>query len=146
MNQTMKTFGFPASLIREYRNWVVLLRPKQPTLGALVVVHKSGATALSDIDEQSFAELKIVTDHIEKTLGNLFAFNKINYMMLMMVDPHVHYHVIPRYEQTKEFAGIESVDAGWPALPQLGDDIGFSDAVMTDLLKTISDAWPVGRD
>ena len=105
-----------------------------------------GATALSDIDEQSFAELKIVTDHIEKTLGNLFAFNKINYMMLMMVDPHVHYHVIPRYEQTKEFAGIESVDAGWPALPQLGDDIGFSDAVMTDLLKTISDAWPVGRD
>lgn len=146
MNQTMKTFGFPASLIREYRNWVVLLRPKQPTLGALVVVHKSAATALSDIDEQSFAELKIVTDHIEKTLGNLFAFNKINYMMLMMVDPHVHYHVIPRYEQTKEFAGIESVDAGWPALPQLGDDIGFAEAVMTDLLKTISDAWPVGRD
>ena len=35
MNQTMKTFGFPASLIREYRNWVVLLRPKQPTLGGM---------------------------------------------------------------------------------------------------------------
>ena len=41
--------------------------------------------------------------------------------MLMMVDHHVHYHVIPRYEGIRTFAGREWVDNGWPALPVIGD-------------------------
>jgi diadenosine tetraphosphate (Ap4A) HIT family hydrolase len=40
--------------------------------------------------------------------------SKINYLMLMMVDPHVHFHVLPRYEGDRSHGGIEVVDAGWP--------------------------------
>jgi diadenosine tetraphosphate (Ap4A) HIT family hydrolase len=137
----MKTFLYPESLIKEYEHWVVLLRPKQPTIGALVVVHKSDATALSQICADSFTELKIITDEIETALGDLFDFQKINYMMLMMVDPHVHYHVIPRYEQPKDFQGIKCVDKGWPALPQLGDALPLDGGQMANLQKLIKSRW-----
>src|SRR5690606_24257005 len=41
MNATIAKFGHPATLIAEYAHWVVLLRPAQPTLGALVLAAKS---------------------------------------------------------------------------------------------------------
>ena len=33
---TMLKFGYPDSLVHEYAHWVVLIRPKQVTMGALV--------------------------------------------------------------------------------------------------------------
>ena len=38
--------------------------------------------------------------------------------MLMMVDPNVHFHVIPRYEGTRAWAGLDFPDAGWPGPPR----------------------------
>ena len=32
--------------------------------------------------------------------------------MLMMVDPHVHFHVIPRYSESREWAGMTLADQG----------------------------------
>src|SRR3546814_21201347 len=45
MNEPIVKFGHPATLIAEYEHWVVLLRPAQATLGALIPAAKSGATA-----------------------------------------------------------------------------------------------------
>jgi diadenosine tetraphosphate (Ap4A) HIT family hydrolase len=39
--------------------------------------------------------------------------------MLMMVDPEVHFHVIPRYSMPRSWKGIEFADAGWPGPPRL---------------------------
>ena len=47
--------------------------------------------------------------------------------MLMMVDPNVHFHVIPRYSEPRSWNGIEFPDAGWPGPPQLGGAIQLSD-------------------
>src|SRR3546814_9645906 len=49
MNETITKFGHPATLIAEYEHWVVLLRPAQPTLGALILAAKSDATAFGDL-------------------------------------------------------------------------------------------------
>lgn len=54
MNATMKKFGYPETLIREYDNWVVLLRSQQATLGALVLVCKENADAFSQISQDAF--------------------------------------------------------------------------------------------
>ncbi len=40
--------------------------------------------------------------------------------MLMMVDPNVHFHVIPRYPAAAQWSGVAFADAGWPGPPQLG--------------------------
>jgi diadenosine tetraphosphate (Ap4A) HIT family hydrolase len=51
---------------------------------------------------------------IEPKLQALFGYTKINYLMLMMVDEHVHFHVFPRYPAPTRFAGVEWTDATWP--------------------------------
>jgi diadenosine tetraphosphate (Ap4A) HIT family hydrolase len=44
-----------------------------------------------------------------------------------MVDPHVHFHVIPRYSEPRQWNGIEFPDVGWPAPPQLGSAVQLTD-------------------
>ena len=95
MNATIAKFGWPATLVAEFDHWVVLLRPAQPTLGSLVLAAKSDATAFGDLPGEAHAELKAVTAAIEHALRGAVNYAKINYLMLMMVDPHVHFHVIP---------------------------------------------------
>ncbi len=123
MNPTIEKFGWPATLIAEFTHWVVLLRPVQPTLGSLILAAKSDATAFGDLPGDAHAELKTVTAAIEAALTKAVGYAKINYLMLMMVDPHVHFHVIPRYEGTRSAAGVSVADAGWPGQPDLGSAV-----------------------
>lgn len=123
MNPTIEKFGWPATLIAEFNHWVVLLRPAQPTLGSLILAAKSDATAFGDLPGDAHAELKTVTAAIEAALTKAVGYTKINYLMLMMVDPHVHFHVIPRYEGTRSAAGVRVADAGWPGQPDLGSAV-----------------------
>ena len=131
MNETIKKFGWPASLIAEFAHWVVLLRPAQPTLGSLVLAATSDATAFGDLPAEAHAELKIVTGAIEAALRAAVGYQKINYLMLMMVDPYVHFHVLPRYEGERSGGGMTVRDAGWPGQPDLGAAVA-SDAAFRD--------------
>src|ERR1044071_4234923 len=118
-NATLVKFGLPATLIADYKHWVVLLRPAQVTLGSLILGAKGDWLAFSQIPPQAFAELAHVTHCIETALGNFSAYDKINYLMLMMVDPHVHFHVIPRYATSRDFAGSTWNDPTWPKPPDV---------------------------
>ena len=118
-NATMEKFGYPDTLIREYEHWVVLLRPAQVTLGSLVLAAKSDATAFGALPAGAHAELAPITRDIETMLSTAIRYDRINYLMLMMVDPHVHFHVFPRYEGSRSFESVELADAGWPGPPDL---------------------------
>ena len=141
MNVTIEKFGYPATLIRDYRHWVVLLRPAQPTLGSLVLAAKADTTAFGDLPADAHAELATITKDIEITLGRAIGYQKINYLMLMMVDPNVHFHVIPRYEGERERDGISVTDAGWPAAPALGQAVALSDDQIRALAGWLKGAW-----
>jgi len=136
MNQTMEKFGYPETLIREYNSWSVQLRPKQATLGALVAICKEPVVSFGQLSSAAFAELQQLSGDIEAALGASFGYAKINYLMLMMTDPDVHFHVLPRYPQAQEFHGIGFVDPGWPGPP----DIKFNtpiDAATRDALIAV---------
>ena len=142
MNETILRFGFPATTIAEYTHWIVLLRPAQPTLGSLVLAAKGEATAFSELPPAAFAEMQAVIGDIEATLTARVGYARINYLMLMMVDPHVHFHVIPRYDGERSALGITLGDAGWPKVPALGEAVTLTPpqiAAMTDWLRS---AWP----
>jgi len=117
MNVTLQKFGDPETRLRMFEQWVVLLRPQQVTLGSLVIVCKEDASAFSELSSNAFLELREVTQYVEGVLASVFAYEKINYLMLMMVDPDVHFHVIPRYSGPKLFAEHEFLDHGWPGPP-----------------------------
>src|SRR4030095_2007894 len=109
-NQTMVKFGYPDSLLREYEHWVVLLRPSQVTLGSLVLAAKSEVTAFGQLPEGAHAELAVITKDVEEKLTKEIDYQRINYLMLMMVDPNVHFHIFPRYAGSSAFDGIENED------------------------------------
>src|SRR3546814_17812848 len=132
MNETIVKFGHPATLIAEYEHWVVLLRPAQPTLGALILAAKSDATAFGDLPTEAHTELKTATAAIEAALTRAVGYAKINYLMLMMVDPHVHFHVLPRYDGERSGAGLTVADAGWPAQPALRQAVKLGAAAVAD--------------
>jgi len=138
MNPTIEKFGFPATLLREFEHWVVLLRPSQVTLGSLVLAAKSRATAYSDLSREAFAEQADAVQSIESALTAFCQYERINYLMLMMVDPNVHFHVIPRYSTPRRWNGMEFADAGWPGPPQLAQGVQLSPdqiALLTDELS-----------
>ncbi|RVQ69024.1 HIT family protein [Croceicoccus ponticola] len=139
MNETIRKFGYPATLLREYEHWVILLRPAQPTLGSMVLAAKSDATEFHALPDAAFAELKQVVTAIETAMTSFVGYAKINYLMLMMVDPHVHYHVIPRYEGSRTFDGVEFEDAGWPGIPALGTSVVPEPSTLHALVSAMSE-------
>jgi diadenosine tetraphosphate (Ap4A) HIT family hydrolase len=140
-NPTMVKFGYPSSLIYEYTHWCVLLRPAQATLGALVLVCKDEAEAFSKISSNAFNELAQVTHDIETSLANFRPFEKINYLMLMMVDRDVHFHVLPRYSKEQRFEDISVTDPGWPALPDLSSAVTLTNTQMAKLATEVKSHW-----
>jgi diadenosine tetraphosphate (Ap4A) HIT family hydrolase len=118
-NPTMRKFGYPGSLVRELDHWAVLVRPAQVTLGSLVLAAKSDATAYSALPDAAFAEQAVAVRAIESALQGFCGYERINYLMLMMVDREVHFHIIPRYCGSREWDGLAFPDAGWPGPPQL---------------------------
>jgi diadenosine tetraphosphate (Ap4A) HIT family hydrolase len=145
MNETIRRFGYPETLVAEYGHWVVLLRPAQPTLGSLILAAKGEATAFSALDPAAFAELAGIVGHIEARLREAVDYAKINYLMLMMVDPHVHFHVIPRYEGQREASGVGVTDAGWPKAPALGEAVDLRPDQAAALVDWLKKGWPSAR-
>jgi diadenosine tetraphosphate (Ap4A) HIT family hydrolase len=131
MNATIEKFGYPATLIKEYDHWVILLRPAQVTAGSLVLAAKSTATAYGQLAPEAFTEQAVAVAEIEAILKAAVDFDKINYLMLMMVDPEVHFHVIPRYAGERSLAGLAISDTGFPGPPNLKSAISLD----RDLVK-----------
>lgn len=138
MNPTIEKFGYPATLVREYEHWLVLLRPAQVTLGSLVLAAKSDVTAFSALPRAAFAEQADVIAAIERALTAFTGYERINYLMLMMVDPNVHFHVIPRYPEARSWDGVEFHDAGWPGQPRLDSAVKLDEEQLRRLTAQVA--------
>lgn len=141
MHATLRKFGYPETLLHEGEYWCVLLRPQQVTLAALVLCAKSEASSFSTLPASAFAELAAVTARIETALRTFRPFGKINYLALMMVDPQVHFHVLPRYAGTQSYAGISFADPGWPGVPDLKQATDIPPSVHSGLHAELLDAF-----
>jgi len=141
-NETMRKFGYPGTLVRDYWHWSVLLRPAQVTLGALVLAAKSDAVSFAALEPAAFAELGDVARDIESAFRRFPPAEKTNYLMLMMVDPHVHFHVLPRYAGARRFEGVDFEDRGWPGPPDLKAAPPITAHLFSRLLHTVKLHWP----
>lgn len=141
MNETIAKFGYPATLIAEYAHWVVLLRPAQLTVGSLVLAAKSSAGAFGSLPAAFHAELAQVTTDIERALKAAIDYERLNYLMLMMVDPHVHFHVIPRYQGMRNFGTLSIQDKGWPGPPDLASATALDPAQRVSIAEALRTRW-----
>ncbi len=138
----MTKFGYPDTLVKNYGAWAVLVRPGQATLGALVLVCREPVQAFSQVSPEAMTVLGQVISDAETCLSGLWSYDKINYLMLMMVDPDVHFHVIPRYATGREFDGITIEDTGWPAVPDIAASPDLGDERFNRLVRHIVSSWP----
>ena len=140
-NETIRKFGYPDTLLREFSHWVVLLRPKQVTLGSLVLACKGEVTRVGDVGPAAFGELATVTAQLEAALKRAFQPDKFNYLLLMMVDKYVHFHVVPRYSAPRQLSGASFADKRWPKPPILSETLVMDVAQHRALGELIRQSW-----
>ncbi len=142
MNETFRKFGWPETRIAETLHWAVMLRPEQPTLGALVLGCKLPVKAFGEVGPEGMADLGHAVAGVEAMLAAAVDYEKMNYLMLMMVDPDVHFHVLPRYSGTREAEGIALPDPGWPGPPQLAGGRSLSQDEIASMVRFLALHWP----
>lgn len=108
--------------IYKTKHWIWSLRPEQPTIGSSILSLKRESFSMSNLTDEELLDYKKIVKVVEGALSKAFNYDKINYLMLMMVDKQVHYHVIPRYHKEISFNEETWKDYGWPSLPNLDEN------------------------
>lgn len=145
MTETLAEFRekFRVDGLLLFRNggWSLSLRPGACTLGACVLSANRFHDALGGIDAGEAADLAEAAAWFEGRAREVFAADKFNYLALMMVDRHLHFHALPRYADPREFGGVTWRDGGWPKQPDLS-----ADQAEDRLLLQVRDALAADRD
>lgn len=128
-----KKFKVNEYIIYETEYWIWSLRPHQATLGAGILSLKRECSKYGELNPEEFADLNNIIKVIEKTLSDTFNYDVINYLILMMVDKHVHYHIFPRYQKPLMFLDEVWEDSSWPAVPTL-----LGEPLLEDELREIA--------
>jgi diadenosine tetraphosphate (Ap4A) HIT family hydrolase len=130
-------------LVAKNTAWSWSLRPAQATLGCGILSLNRYAARFSEVTAAEMAQLAELLAGLEMALRSVFGYQAINYLMLMMVDHHVHFHVIPRYEGSRQFAGLEWFDHGWPAFPAMTEQQHSDhERILAEIRETLKSVFP----
>lgn len=110
----MNKFKPNENKIKEFNHWIVVIREKQVTLGACVIILKRPINSLSEMRADEAEEFPEVLRWYEDKCKNCFGAEKYNYVVAMMKDNFVHYHAFPRYSSIVRKYGKEWEDQDWP--------------------------------
>lgn len=102
----------PEALLLVTRYWRVDLIDNQAYLGRSIVSLKRHAGSISELAPEEWLELKEIINRIEGALKGLFNATAFNWTALMndaykavSPQPHVHFHVWPRYREATDIHG-----------------------------------------
>ena len=130
-------------LVAKNTAWSWSLRPAQATLGCGILSLNRHVARFSEVTAAEMAQLAELLPGLEMALRSAFGYQAINYLMLMMVDYHVHFHVIPCYEGRRQFAGLEWFDHGWPAFPATGEQQHSNhESILAQMREALKSAFP----
>ena len=128
MNETPCVFCdhliVPTDYVCTWSHWQVIMNHSQDYLGKVMLVlirHETDVTSLKEAEQVEFWRLLA---SVRKALSTLFQPDHFNYAFLMNGDRHVHFHVIPRYSTSREFAGLTFTDG------QLGEHYQLRDSIV----------------
>jgi diadenosine tetraphosphate (Ap4A) HIT family hydrolase len=133
------TFRLDGLTVHAARGWALSVRPGQLTLGSMVISSEDGHLDFSGFDADTSAGLADAFALAERLAKDLFGAVRVNLVCLMMKDPVVHFHVVPRYEQPVERYGLTWEDADWPGPPTFGP-APTSDEVLRALAEDLGRA------
>ena len=128
-------FLIPQLTVAHTNSWVLSVRPEQITYGSTVISSRLGKMSLSELTPEEGGELTSLLGKIENIMCESYKAERLNVLCLMMVDPVVHFHVIPRYSKPLNMHGLDWVDADYPAPVQIRP----APTSMTSLTEIVSE-------
>jgi len=135
-NSIWGQFDLDNNLIKEYKHWMLLVRKKNVKLGSCVAILKRDAFPLSEVTPEEMAEYAVLTREVETAIKKAFNPHLVHHLALMFIDKQIHFHIIPRYTETVEFAGMSWEDDNIPdPLIQKRDEL--SQEVLNQIKETI---------
>lgn len=106
MSHILEKFNEKQNLIKEYRFWKLLLKEEPNKLGRLVAILKREAFPLQNITSEEMVEYSIIVKEVEPALNKAFGAYLVQHLHLAFVDKQIHFHIIPRYKNNVECAGL----------------------------------------
>lgn len=101
--------------IKSYKHWDLYLHENQCYLGRVFVLLKdeTGVEDFLAIEGEVREEFFQIGANVKAALKTLFQPDKMNYAALSNTSPAIHVHIIPRYQDPREFAGVVFKDTRW---------------------------------
>jgi diadenosine tetraphosphate (Ap4A) HIT family hydrolase len=103
----------PTNQILETAHWLVGVSNDQPYLGRAYCNLKTHRQSLAELDAEEWKDLQHVFAQLEEKYKTVFGAKMINVECNMNhafktepYNPHVHWHIYPRYSQSIEVAGV----------------------------------------
>jgi len=128
-------------IIKEYDNWILVMRAEQLVLGRISLINKNGFGNLGDLPDNEILEMRKIANEIETKLKSAFDYDKMNYQVLGLVDPEFALHILPRYSGPREWNGREFFDQGWPTPDYLKNKNDMTEEELKILCKYLYDLF-----
>jgi diadenosine tetraphosphate (Ap4A) HIT family hydrolase len=138
MSDFRKIFRLEELTVHEEAGWAISVRPGQLTLGSMVVSSSTGRLDFQELDGDAAAGLAAAFARVERLAKERLGAVRVNLVCLMMKDPVVHFHVIPRYDAPIERYGQRWEDTDWPGPPTFGP-VPTDDGVLRELVRDLSE-------
>ncbi len=105
-------FDYERLLIVEFEYWKLYLNPNQVYLGRcyLALKRDGDLDPYTDTTQEERDEHQLIMEQLKVAFGNLFQPLRLNYDNLRNVWLHCHWHIVPRYDTEREFAGLTFTD------------------------------------
>lgn len=101
----------------ETEHWIAFLAPEQDYLGRFQIEVKGHKGSLSELSAEEWTDFGVLVKKYEAVIKKTFGAEMFNWTCLMNnayqeehPNPHVHWHVRPRYNKPIQFAGQEFTD------------------------------------
>jgi diadenosine tetraphosphate (Ap4A) HIT family hydrolase len=136
MKDFRETFRLDELTIQDRQGWTLSVRPAQITLGSMVVSSTAGHLDFQAIEHEEAMGLTAAFADAERVAKAALGAVRINIVCLMMKDPVVHFHVLPRYDHVAERYGATWRDADWPGPPTFGP-APTADTVLRSIVREL---------
>jgi diadenosine tetraphosphate (Ap4A) HIT family hydrolase len=124
------------AIVVEDAHWTVRVNDDQAFVGRCSFVLRRHETDLANVSDDEIQSLWRLLRKVKAAVHILFTPDHYNFVFLMNVAPHVHAHLIPRYQSLRSFEGYTFVDNAYGS----HFDVAASQVLSADALERLASA------
>lgn len=132
--------------IKDYNYWSVRLHGNQNYLGRCIIwCKREDIEDLSECTDAERDELFEIIKELKRAAEKLFQPDSLNYAFLGNMEPHLHGHFIPRYQNAREMFGMTFTDERWGDNYQTDPAFKATDEVVLKLSRRTKEFYKQKR-